>query len=500
MPRILGIDVGSSSIKTGLVALDGEVIAQATHPSATLEPRPGFKEQDPEAWWRAVQAGIREVTSHVPRGEIAAVGTAGHISSLTFVDSSGRPLRPAIGFQDLRAVAELDELYSRFSREELASHLGIDLPPAATWPLPRLLWLKKHEPSTLNSAHRVLQAKDFVNLRLTGEFASDPSSFRGLVDFSQGAAASGLMEGLGLPARLVPRLCGPYETVGKVTSAAADQTGLPSGLPVVAGWNDLNACVLGSGATEPGDAFNITGTSEHLGIVTAQAHWVSELICAPYLPDKKLFYGVTSSGGGSLAWLEKVLGVNSRSLLEQAAAAPPGAAGLIFLPYLEGERSPIWDAKAAGTFIGLRTSHDSAHLARAVLEGVAFSLRQIMELVARNAPVVTEPLIVSGGAARARLWNQIKADVLGRKVVATENPNAGFLGAAMLAAVGTGFYRNCEAAARAMVGRGQESLASPENSGVYENMYGVYCRLYPALRNYFAELDAVRRGHGSQYA
>ena len=494
MPFFLGIDVGSSSIKTGVISPDGGVIAQATRSSATHEPRPGFKEQDPEAWWAAARESLREVARSVPASEIAAVGTSGHISSLTFVDSSGRAIRPAIGFQDLRAVDELDELYARFSRAELAEHLGIDLPPAATWPLPRLLWLKKHEPPTLDSAHRVLQAKDFVNYRLTGEFASDHSSFRGLVNFASGSAASDVLEALGLPARLVPRFILPHEIVGRVTASASEETGLPAGLPVVAGWNDLNACVLGSGATEPGDSFNITGTSEHLGIVTSQLHKAPELICAPYLAGKKLFYGVTSSGGGSLAWLEKVLGAKAESLLEQAATVAPGGAGLVYLPYLEGERSPIWDPKAAGAFVGLRTSHDAAHLARAVLEGVAFSLRQILELVARHAPSVSEPLIVSGGAARARLWNQIKADVLESRVAVTENPHAGILGAAILAAVGVGLYKSCEEAARAMVRRGEEFRPLADRASRYADLYAVYHQLYPALKSCFAQLHSIRRG------
>ena len=494
MACLLGIDVGSSSIKTGLIASDGSALAQATRNSVTFEPQPGFKEQDPEAWWSAARDSIREVAQSVPRSDIAALGTSGHISSLTFVDVSGRVLRPAIGFQDLRAIEELNDLYARFTREELSERMGIDLPPAATWPLPKLLWLQKHEPATLELAHRVLQAKDYINYRLTGEFASDASSFRGLVNFATGCAASDVLEALGLPVRLVPRLALPHEIIGRVTASASVETGLPEGLPVVAGWNDLNACVLGSGAIDPGDSFNVTGTSEHLGSVTSQLHKVPELICAPYLAGKKLFYGVTSSGGGSLAWLERTLGVNAETLLEQAASVEPGASGLIYLPYLEGERSPIWDPKVAGAFVGLRTSHGASHLARAVLEGVAFSLRQISELVRRHAPSVAEPCIVSGGAARARLWNQIKADVLGLRVAATENPHAGILGASILAAVGAGLYKNCEEAARAMVRRGDEFQPCADRSSRYAELYAVYGQLYPALKNSFAQLHATRRG------
>jgi xylulokinase len=231
-----------------------------------------------------------------------------------------------------------------------------------------------------------------------------------------------------------------------------------------------------------------------LGIVSSQLHKVPELICAPYLAGKKLFYGVTSSGGGSLAWLEKTLGVNAETLLEQAAAVEPGASGLIYLPYLEGERSPIWDPKAAGAFVGLRTTHGAGHLARAVLEGVAFSLRQISDLVRQHAPSVAEPCIVSGGAARARLWNQIKADVLGTRVAATENPHAGILGASILAAVGAGLYKNCEEAARAMVRRAEEFRPCANYASSYARLFAVYSQLYPALKGSFAQLHSIRRG------
>jgi xylulokinase len=494
MKSVLAIDVGSSSLKIGLFSLDGLPLAHAFRPTVTSEPRPGFKEQDPESWWHATCETLREIVQINRPNEIAAIGASGHISSLTFVTSSGRVLRPAIGFQDLRALDELDELYRRFPRPVLAERMGIDLPPAATWPLPKFLWLKKHEPQTLDSAHRVLQAKDYVNFRLTGEFASDASSFRGLVDFSRGGAASDVLSELGLRKDLIPSLFAPHQVIGTVTPAAAQETGLPEGLPVVAGWNDLNACVLGSGAVKPGDAFNVTGTSEHLGVVTAQMFTAPELICAPYLPGKQLFYGVTSSGAGSLAWLEKILGTTAEGLLEQSEMADPGANALLFLPYLEGERSPIWDPKAAGAFVGLHTAHRAAHMARAVLEGVAFSLRQISELVARHAANISGPVVVSGGAARAQLWNQIKADILGRAVATTANPQAGILGAAILAAVGAGAYRDCEEAAGTMVQGGDVFHPHTEHAALYDALFGAYGRLYPALKDSFAALHSIRRG------
>ncbi|HVA00605.1 MAG TPA: FGGY family carbohydrate kinase [Terriglobia bacterium] len=492
MPCVLGIDVGSSSAKVGLFDLAGTTLAISTHSYPTFQPRAGFKEQDPERWWQAVIQGIRAVRRKVPRREILAVGATGHISSLTFVDASGKVLRPAISFQDLRAADQLETLYARFSRQELAQLLGIDLPPAANWPLPRLLWFRKHEPAILDAAHRVLQAKDFVNFRFTGEMVSDCSSNRGMVDFATEKVAASVFSAFDLPARLVPRISPPHQIIGGISSAAARQTGLPEGLPVVTGWNDFNAGVLGSGTVHEGDSLNVTGTSDHLGVITTKSYSVPELIWAPFLGEKHLLYGVTSSGGGSLAWVSELFQRKADELLRSAETVPAGADSLLFLPYLEGERSPIWDPRASGTFIGIHTLHGLRHFARAVLEGVAYSLRQILELVTGLEPAVKQRLVVSGGAARADLWNQIKADVFGRPLVTLANPHVGVMGTAILAAVGTGHYVSYEEAVKEMVHTGREYLPQPSHAERYRECYSNYCRLYPALRAWFAETHQQR--------
>jgi xylulokinase len=492
MAYLLGIDVGSSGAKVALLAPDGTVAALAAHGYPTEEPQPQYKEQDPEQWWRAAVAGIREVLAAAPSGEVVAVGAAGHISSLTFVDSAGRPLRPAMGFQDLRAVAEVAEIARLFSRQDLAERLGIDLPPAATWPLPRLLWFLKHEPSTLERAHCVLQAKDYVNFRLTGALASDLASNRGMVSQTTGLVPRDVFARLGLPDSLTPPTYACTEIIGRVTASAARETGLPAGTPVAAGCNDLNACMLGSGSVESGRAFNITGTSEHIGVVTEKCHSVPALISAPYLPGLNLFYGVTSSGGGSLDWFLRAFDYELEDLLRAAEAAPAGSGGLTFLPYLEGERAPIWDASASGAFIGIR-AHHRGHFARALLEGVAFSLRHNLETVERHAGMAAGPLVISGGGARIRLWNRIKAGVLERTVAVPRNPQVGVAGAAMLAAAAVGLHSSCAEAARAMVQPQDSVEPAREDIPQYRESYERYRQLYPALKRWFA-------GHGRNSA
>jgi sugar (pentulose or hexulose) kinase len=490
MDYLIGIDVGSSSTKVGAFDLTGDCLVAASRSYPTSEPRPGHKEQDPELWWSAVIECLREVNARVSPAEAIALGVTGHISSFTFVDSAGRPLRPSVSFQDQRAIRELGELYQRYSREDLAEQLGIDLPPAATWPLPKLLWFRKHEPGTLAGARCLLQAKDFINLRLTGAFASDASSSRGMVDLRRGVVAEPLFRELGLDSGLLPPLLQPEALIGRVTPGAACRSVLRPGLPVICGWNDLNACALGSGAVSAGDLFNVTGTSEHIGVVTNGHDSNPALVCAPFLDGRRLLYGVTMMGGGSLDWYRRISDREIQELLADAESAPAGSDWLLFLPYLEGERAPVWDPLASGAFVGLRTHHEQAHLIRAILEGVAYSLRQILDLVQQETSCISEAIRICGGAARVQVWNQIKADVLARPVLVTANAHAGVLGASMLAAVGAGCFGSCEEAAAAMVRVADRIEPNEENIGRYNCLYSLYGQLYPALRPILHRLHA----------
>lgn len=481
MRYVIGLDIGSSAAKAGLFSLAGQAVAVAGRGYPTDEPKPGYREQDPEQWWSACVAAIREVACVAPGDEIVALGATGHISSFTFVDAAGTPLRPSIGFQDRRALAEVDELYRIFTRKELANLLGIDLPPGATWPLPKLIWLRKNEPETLEKSRWLLQAKDFINLRLTGNCSGDASSNRGMVDLRTSEPAKAVFEKLHLP-DLLPSILPPHAVMGHVTARASADTGLPVGLPVVAGWNDLNAGALGSGAVHDGDGFNITGTSEHIGVVLSRREVSPELICAPFLPGRDLIYGVTTCGGGSLDWYARMSGRTVEELLAQCGQSEPCGSPLIFLPYLEGERSPIWDPRASGAFVGLRSVHVQADLVRAVLEGVGFSLRQILERVERCAGAAREPIVVSGGASRLHMWNQIKADILERSICTRETPHAGVLGAAILAAVAAGAYPDCESASTSMVHTQEQYQSRPAAYTRYRALYRAYEQLYPRLR------------------
>jgi len=487
----LGIDIGTSAAKAGLFTGSGALLASATRSYPTEMSRPGWFEQSPESWWEAVRQSVRELVERRPGEQIAAVGMTSQIGAPTFVRRDGSLLRPAMVYWDTRANECVPELYRKISREALAEELGIDLPPSPTWPLPRLLWLAKHENQTLAQAHAMLQPKDYLSFRLTGEFATDVSSSRGLVNLATGQVANWVLQSLGLRADLLPRLTEPYGMVGGISLQAAAQTGIPAGTPVMTGINDFNASALGTGLRN-GDSFNISGTSDHTGtVITSPKRNCPQLTCAPYIPGLYLLYGVTSCGGGSWDWFRRATGRSWSDLVTAAESAPKDSEPLLFLPYLLGERAPIWDARASGAFIGLRASHTQAHMARAVLEGVSFSIRQVLDLVEATAERQGTELRVSGGAARVALWNQIKASVLNRPVVVSEANLVAARGAAMLAAIGAGFYPDYASAIENMTGGAQGVLPDTQLSARYSRLYGIYREIYPTMKDILHELHSV---------
>jgi xylulokinase len=493
MGYLLGLDIGSSSVKAGILGLNGRVVAASSHNYPTQEPQPGFKEQHPQLWWEAVVRAIGEVLRGVDAKRLLSIGIAGNICSHTFLDADGKVLRPSLGFQDQRAVAEVEELLSITTREELAQEFGLDLPPAATWPLPRLLWFRKREPAILERTRYLVQAKDFINFRLTGEIASDVSSNRGLVNLSTGLVASQVLKKLKLHDDFLPPLFAPTQVMGQVSAQAAAETGLPRGLPVVTGWNDLNASVLGSGGVREGSAFDVTGTSEHVGVVTCRKHTAPGLICAPFLLGKNLFYGVTSNGGGALTWYMRNVQQDYEDMLRLAENTPAGCDNLLFLPYLDGERAPIWDPRASAAFVGIRSYHSQGHFTRAILEGVALGLLQVLDVLQAETAETIKPIVVSGGAARLGLWNQIKADIWGRQIWVPENPNAAAVGGAILAAVGMSMYESCETAAAAMVRIRERYDFTPSLRGCYRRLNCNFRMIYPALHRLSTNLYEERQ-------
>jgi len=509
---VVGIDLGTSSCKVGLFDAAGRPAAIGQAAYAITRGPDGQAEQNLDDYWPSVCRAVRQALQAAPGAALAAVGLSGQVGTHLLLDRAGQAVRPALSWQDTRARAEAAALDQRVGRARLAALLGIDLPPSPAWPLPRLLWLQRHEPEHLARTWRLLQVKDYVAYRLTGELATDASSWRGLVRLPGSELATDLLRELGLPLDLLARRCAPSAVIGPVTPDAAEACGLPAGTPVVTGWNDFNCGLLGTGIVRPGLGFDIGGTSEHLGVaVTAEAALTStaNLMLAPYLTDEpagaaRVCYGVTSAGGGALDWyanqfVPDLLGAYglalpsaSPALLEASAAAtPPGAGGLIFLPYLYGERAPIWDAAARGVFFGLNGGHRHGHFVRAILEGVAYSLRQVLQVVEATTGAPVERVYASGGPANIRLWNSIKANVLNRPLVIPQVTHAACLGAALLAAIGLGWHAGAGPAAAAMVHVGEVVDPDPRPAARYDALFDVYTSLYPQLRGAYAQLAAI---------
>jgi xylulokinase len=486
----LGIDVSTTGAKALLVDPKGGVLATATTPLSLQTPRPLWSEQDPHEWWEGTLRSIREVlkTAKASGGEVVAVGLTGQMHGLVLLDAAHDVLRPAILWNDQRTGAECDQIRERMGgREALVKATGNDALTGFT--APKILWVRKHEPEVYAKAALVLLPKDYVRLRLTGRPAMDKADGSGtlLFDLPSRDWSRHVLDRLEIPrAWLPPTFEGP-EATGTVSDEAARLTGLRAGTPVMAGGGDQAAGAVGAGAVEPGVVSLTLGTS---GVVFASTK-------APlYEPQGRLhafchavpghwhFMGVTLSAAGSLQWYRDTLapGVGFDTLTAEAGPIPAGSEGLLFLPYLSGERTPYPDPLARGAFVGLTLRHARGHLTRAVLEGVAFSMRDCFDLLrAAGLPAVSE-VRVAGGGAKSPLWRQICASALGVELVTVNSTEGAAYGAALLAAVGAGAFPDVPGACRAALHVTGRTPPVPQWEAAYSRAHREYRALYPALK------------------
>ena len=480
---LITFDIGTSSCKGALYSVaDGRQISERSAGYGIQRPAPLWVEQSPEDWWTAVQAVCRELLSSFPADQVIGVGLTGQVPTMVLVDRHGQAIAPAISWQDRRAEAEAVWLRQEIGAQQLASWLGLDLPIDAGWPPARLLWLSRQRRDLIDRTHKILMAKDYIGCQITGECFSDPWSSKGLIHLTTGAPPADYYRALGLPDSLAPRIFAPHAVVGEVTKLAAEQLGLNVGTPVVCGSSDAVCGMIGTGAVGIGRAaFNLTGTSEMIGRAGGQPTDGLLFIPASVTGGSPILYGPTQSGGDSLVWFAEFSGQPFEAVMAAAAEAPPGADGVVFLPYLAGERAPIWDSKARGAFLGLLRPHTFAAGGRAVMEGVAMSVRHVLETagVEYGADL---PLRIAGGSARSAAWNQIRADVTGLNVEIVEQGGAVTLGAALLAALGVGRFPDLGAAG-ALV-RIQETVTPRlEYESVYAERYDLFRKAYQALRS-----------------
>ncbi len=485
---VVGIDLGTTSCKASAFSLDGTLLGHGSASCAVNRPFPGWVEQDPLQYWESAVSAVRQALVDIDPTSVLALACCGHTPSLVLVNRAGFPTRPAIIWQDSRAAREAEWLNGEIADAQWRDWLGMDLPRNASYPPARLLWLRAHEPEVLASSYQALQPKDYLNYRLTGKMASDYWSSKGLIHLATGQPVVAYREALRLNPDLAPLCFHPHQLLGALTPEAAQQLGLPSGVPVAVGWSDAMCGMLGTGAlAESGLAFDISGTSEIVGLTARQEPLKHEgVLVAPILDtDLRVIYGPTQTSGGAVAWFRENFGyqhIDERDLDVVAAAQ---SEGLLFLPYLEGERAPIWQPSARGVFFGISLAHTRAHFLRAVLEGVAFSIRHVLEmaeLATGSAPVTVH---LAGGGTTSTLWKQIRADVLGKPIQATTVRDAGTLGAAMLAAMATQAFGDIATASSAMVRVCPAIEPDSALRGGYDQLYRTYRQLYRAVSDLY---------------
>jgi xylulokinase len=485
---LIGLDIGTSAVKAVLFNLQGQALATHREPLVVFTPERGWAEQDPQDWWQGAQAALKAILTDADAGSVAAVGLCGQCPSHVLVDDGDQALGRAIIWRDRRARAEAEWIGTHISAEQAELWTGSPLLVDVTLPPARLRWLQTHRAEDWDRTRAVIQPKDYVGLQLTGKLATDINSAFCLAEAETGSYHPDYFKALDLPMEKLPPTIPPTGVLGEINRYAAALTGLVEGTPVVAGTIDAWCDTLGGGGSIPGTAIDVAGTSEIISLATDRRFHGQGVFLAELGTEVRFLCGPTQVGGESLRWLAEAFyaeasGVANFERLEaDAAAIPPGSEGLIFMPYLDGERAPIWDPTARGSLIGLTLSHDRRHMARAVYEGVAFAVRHVLETCEEITEASAERVIACGGGSRSRFWNQVKADVLQRPVVPTVVQESACLGAAILAAVGVGKHESLSTASRHMVRLGEAVRPNPETETCYKMNYAAYRELYPALR------------------
>jgi len=496
MRYLLGLDVSTTGSKALLIDETGAVVASHTTPHDLSQPRPLWSEQNPSDWWAGMAAAIKVVLGQIDDpGAIQAIGLTGQMHGLVCLDARGEVLRPAILWNDQRTQAECDEIHATVGEERFIQLTGNRALTGFT--APKILWVRKHEPDVYARIAHVLLPKDYIRFRLTGGYATDLAGAAGtvLLNVARREWSDEVLRALDIPAEWLPPVHEGPQITSTVSEDAARQTGLKAGTPVVGGGGDQAAQATGVGAVKPGIVALTVGTS---GVVFAP------LASYAYEPEGRLhafchavpgqwhFMGVMLSAAGSLQWFRDTLapGEDFGPLTGEAASVAPGADGLVFLPYLTGERTPHPDPLARGAFVGLTARHSRAHLTRAVLEGVAFGLRDGFELIKNSEAGIIDEVRASGGGVKSPVWRQILADVFGVPLVVAEAIEGAAYGAALLAGVGGGVWPDVATAAERTVKLGERVEPGP-HAPDYEAVYALYRDLYPTLKPAFDTLSTL---------
>ena len=497
---LAGIDVGTSGVKTGLFDAAGRLLGLGRSSHAISSPRPGWAECDPGVWWNGVIASLTEACSAagVAASDVSAVGAGTLFPAIVPLDAAAHALQPAILYCDRRSLEQVNAIEAAIPREEYQATIGNMLVPG-TCAVTSIAWLRDERPDVYRAAHVIGFANTFIIARLTGCFCTDPSSasLSGLVNaHDPWQWSEKLCEALRIDRDSLPQIIGSDKVAGTVIRSAAQATGLKEGTAVVCGAGDVPVAAVAIGAASAETAAYVAGSTDCIAVPMSSPTCDRRYVNCAYVPrDAWLGIGTTTSSGSSLAWLaEEIFGKGGKAgldlLMGLASSSPPGSNGLLYLPYLMGERTPVWDPLARGMFVGLTTETTRSDLARAVLEGTAFALRQALECAEHVTGQTVALVRAVGGGTRSPLWNQVKADVLHKPIDVLHHQEAGALGAALLAGLGVGVYGSFRKAVDVARAASAAETIEPDtrHSELYDRLFNLYAQLYPSTRQICQQL------------
>jgi xylulokinase len=498
MSYILAHDIGTSGTKTSLVDVNGRIVCSVTTPNETTSRKPGWAEQDPAAWWRGACSNTRRLIRQVPDAgkDVAVIGVSGHMLNCLALDAGGEPLCPSMIHSDVRASDACRSIAETLGEAKVYATTGNRLDPRS--PLCKMLWLKREEPAIYRKTRRFVQSKDYLVGRMTGAWDTtdlSDASHAQWMDLSAGKYAVDMLGALGLSVDKLPsRLLRGIDLAGSLSGSAARELGLKSGIPVAVGGGDGACATVGSGCVLPGEAYSCIGTTA----------WVSVTRKTPLFDSRRRVFnimmldgkhtgvfGTTQCAGRAVEWAMKLVGESDfRRFDRLLRSADAGNPGLIFLPYLEGERSPVFDADARGVLFGLRTSHRREHVLRSVIEGVSFALRDVVDILRTAGEIRVLRLI--GGGGRSSVWQQILSDICDVEIhlLSTAAAEATSLGAALAAGTAVGLFPDLPAAVRGVAVE-EHRVPDPAKKRVYDVAFGLYRRIYPAVQALYKPLKEL---------
>jgi len=502
---VLGIDVGTTGTKSVIFDVEGQFVSKGYEEYPVFAPKSEWVEQDPDVWWSATIKSVRAAISraNISADDIACIGLSSQTNSPTFLDKNGKPLRRSILWMDRRAEPQATRIREKIGEETIHKITGVKI--SSFYSVYKILWVKDEEPEIYEKCKVILQPKDYICFKLTGEYVLDVAlaSSSGFADTRQRNYANELLEELGLSTAKLPKLVNPSDVVGEVGKEAAEATGLAKGTPVVAGSGDVITNAIGSGVIKVGQAYNKIATAADLAVCVDHPIFDRKFRFVSYihaLPERWILMGGSGEAicyrwfRDNFCQLETVVAKQLNKspygiMDEEAEKASLGSKNLIFLPYLVGVRSPIWDSKARAVFFGISLNHSKEHFIRSIMEGVAYSIRHRMDIIENELRIPINEVRVVGGGARSAIWRRIMADVYGKQIILPKGEELECLGATILAGLGIKLYKDANEACNKLIPIADQLQPKKENHKKYEKLFRIYVSLYEKLKDIFAMLD-----------